>query len=69
MMTPLEMTSGGNVDWNGNVVANVLDLDLDLDLSSAATFAAKAADRKPQLSTLNSQLFLFRRRLASFPSR
>ena len=64
-MTPLEMTSGGNVDWNGNVVANVLDLDLDLDLSSAATFAASAADGKPQISTLKSQLCFYHKLLSS----
>ena len=37
----------GSVDWNGNEVANALDLDLglNLDLTSAATFAARAAER------------------------
>jgi hypothetical protein len=31
----------GSVNWNGNEVANALDLGLDLDLISAATTAAK----------------------------
>ena len=32
MLPPLEMTGSGSVSWNGNVVANILDLDLNLDL-------------------------------------
>jgi hypothetical protein len=34
----------GSVNWNSNVVVNALDLGLELDLTSAATFAARAAD-------------------------
>ena len=40
MLTPLEMTSMGSVSWNGNVVANTLNLGLDLDLTSAAGYRA-----------------------------
>jgi hypothetical protein len=31
----------GSVDWNGNEIANALDLGLDLDLTCSATFAAE----------------------------
>ena len=44
MITPLEMTGEGSVNWGGHEVADVLGLGLDLDLTSAASFAANAAD-------------------------
>jgi hypothetical protein len=47
----------GSVDWNGNEVANALDLGLDLDLTSAATFAARAAGGFAQGSRLKAQGF------------
>ena len=45
MLPPLEMTSMGSVSWNGNVVANTLDLGLDLDLTSAVGYRAFLATR------------------------
>ena len=40
MLTPLEMTIVASVNWNGNIIANTLNLGLDLDLTSAVGYRA-----------------------------